>query len=415
MIIKNNQIDISAANDLLEMYYSSTGISVKCIDKNGKTIAFVGDEFSFCNYFHTLTDNTDCNQTHLYAGLQSQTLGEAYVFFCHAGLTEFTHPILHEGVFYGAFVAGPVLMAFPDEYFVDEILKKNNLNVQHKSKIKSYIRTIPLVEPKRVRHLSILLQLGILGANKTDYTEMKILYDKKEQQKAILSNISLYKESSLQTYPFEKEQALLNHVRLGESYEAKRVLNDLLGYIFYDTGVDIGVSKSRALEMSALISRAAIEGGANANLLFGLNNYYIQKLTDIDTMDDLSFWMLEILDNFTEHVINIIDSSHPTTIKLALQYIHNHYFENLTLDVVSEVAELSPKYLSTVFKKEMNISFSDYINNLRISEAKRLLTTSNRTILDIALELGYDDQSYFTKVFKKQTQLTPLKYRKLNA
>jgi len=414
MLIKDKKINLEQAEKLLVMYYSSTGIPVKCIDITGKTVAQIGDDYSFCNYFHSLTDQTDCNQTHLYAGLQSQTFGEAYVFFCHACLTEFTHPILHEGVFYGALVAGPVLMAFPDEYFVDEILKKNHLEIEHKSKIKSYVRTIPLVEPKRVRHLSMLLQLAILGLNNTDYTDMKILYDKKEQQKEILNHISQYKSLSTHSYPLEKEQALMKYVRLGQSSDAKRILNELLGYIFFDAGIDLEVSKSRALEMSALISRAAIEGGADATLLFGISNQYIQKLQDIQSMDNLSFWMLEILNNFTEHVINVNDSNHPTAIRQALKYIHNNYNKALTLADVSEIAELSPKYFSATFKKEMNIAFSDYINNLRINEAKRLLSTTNKTILTIALELGFEDQSYFTKVFKKQTELTPLKYRKLN-
>ncbi|MCH4887550.1 helix-turn-helix domain-containing protein [Acidaminobacter sp. JC074] len=414
MLLEKGHLNIPVIKELLEVFYHSTGISAKFIDDNGKTISSIGDEFSFCNYFHSIADKSNCNQTHLYSGLQAKLQGEAYIFFCHAGLTEFTYPVSYEGVFKGSFIAGPILMAYPDEYFVDEIIKKNHLDINEKSRIKSYVRTIPVVEPPRVRHLSKLLQLMVSSQINDDLMEMKKRQTKTEQQMAILNTISDYKSSTHDFYPFDKEQALLKYVRKGESQKARQVLNELLGYIFYDTGVDIEVSKSRALEMSALISRAAIEGGADAHLLFGLSNQYIKDLSDVKSMDDLSFWMLTILNNFTEHVINVNDAGHPLVIRNALKYIHGHYLKSITLQDTADKVELSPKYFSAIFKKEMKIAFSEYINVLRINDAKRMLKNTNQTVLEIAISLGFEDQSYFTKVFKKHTSLTPLKYRKVN-
>ena len=73
--------------------------------------------------------------------------------------------------------------------------------------------------------------------------------------------------------------------------------------------------------------------------------------------------------------------------------------------------ELNPSYFSTLFKQSCGSSFKEYLNSIRIEESKKLLAATDRSILDIALSIGFEDQSYFTKVFKKYTGLTPKQYR----
>jgi AraC-like DNA-binding protein len=72
---------------------------------------------------------------------------------------------------------------------------------------------------------------------------------------------------------------------------------------------------------------------------------------------------------------------------------------------------LNPTYFSTLFKKEMGVTFSNYILNVKIDHAKRLLKNTNMSLISIAIELGFDNQSYFSNVFKKATNMTPKQYR----
>lgn len=405
-------------SDILDTFYESTFISIKYIDHQGKTLLRRGDEQSFCSYFHKIiADASICEQTHLYTSRQAYHLGEPYIFFCPAGLTEFSYPIIHEGIFSGAFIGGPVMMSYPDEQMVDDILCKNNIPLKHKGKIQSYLRSVSVVEPKRVRFLGKLIE--VIGKQIMQESQQQLKeHHRKMQQQAYIGEVihSIKSEGTLSSiYPYEKEKDLLSKVKKGDINGAKAILNELLGYVFYHTGISIEISKARALEICSLLSRAAVEGGADLSKIFGMNYQFISELNNINDIDDLSYWILKVLNRFTENVIHLDQSKNPVKFKEAIQFINSHYMEPISLDRVSHEIGLSPKYFSSLFKKEKGKSFTEYVNTLRVDEAKRLLSLTNRTILDIALTIGFEDQSYFSKVFKKITGLSPNAYRKLNA
>lgn len=92
-------------------------------------------------------------------------------------------------------------------------------------------------------------------------------------------------------------------------------------------------------------------------------------------------------------------------------YINLHYAENITLDQLSSICDLSPSYISKVFKKHLNTNFIDYVSSVRTLVAKRLLKNSLLSIKEIGFEIGYVDSNYFTRVFKKYEGMTPSEYR----
>ncbi len=98
-------------------------------------------------------------------------------------------------------------------------------------------------------------------------------------------------------------------------------------------------------------------------------------------------------------------------IVLCLDYIYNNIHSRLTIAEIADYLNISESYLSKLFSKEMGISLSEYIINLKIDKAKNLLQYSEYSIVDIANYLSFSNQSHFIQVFKKQTGLTPHKYR----
>lgn len=100
-------------------------------------------------------------------------------------------------------------------------------------------------------------------------------------------------------------------------------------------------------------------------------------------------------------------------IQIARQYISLHYAESLTLETVSAYVDLNAAYFSSIFKKETGQSFSEFLTEVRMKKARELLCDRKRTVLEIADSVGYGDEKYFSRSFKKHVGLTPSEYRRL--
>lgn len=101
-------------------------------------------------------------------------------------------------------------------------------------------------------------------------------------------------------------------------------------------------------------------------------------------------------------------------IRRAINYIREHFAENISLDMLAERLEITPEYLSTLFNKEVGINFSTFLKQFRISQAKRFLKGTDEKIYAIAVQVGYSDPKYFNRVFKEEVGISPGEYRQNN-
>ncbi|OIA99697.1 DNA-binding response regulator [Paenibacillus sp. LC231] len=98
-----------------------------------------------------------------------------------------------------------------------------------------------------------------------------------------------------------------------------------------------------------------------------------------------------------------------------LEYIQDHYADPITLTGVARQFHFNASYLSSYFAAYNGEGFSEYLNKIRLEKAMELLITTEHTISEISASVGYSDQSYFTKVFKKQTGISPSQFRRQDA
>ena len=95
-----------------------------------------------------------------------------------------------------------------------------------------------------------------------------------------------------------------------------------------------------------------------------------------------------------------------------IEYIKNNCTDyNLSLDVLAEEFQVTPQYLCKIIKQQTGISYKEYLTGLRMEEAKKLLQDKNISVIDACQKSGYNNVSYFIKVFQKYTGETPAKYR----
>lgn len=103
---------------------------------------------------------------------------------------------------------------------------------------------------------------------------------------------------------------------------------------------------------------------------------------------------------------------HIEKLKSVIKYVELHYGSPMTIAKMAELAGFSESHFMKYFKQTMGVSFTSYLNDYRLTMAARLLLQSDATILSIATEVGFDNLSYFNRVFKKQFHTTPSEFRK---
>ena len=325
-------------------------------------------------------------------------------------------PLLQNGMMKGALLGGPVQMVDPDDFLIEEIIRKDIIDESQLVLLRKQIDEVPVIKPEIVNSMSELL--FITAAHISDVQPSKYLSEREYQdQQADISEYIHYIKTmggdatSLESYPLEKEKELLSLISIGDKAGSQKVLNEIFGHIFFSTGGNFEVIKARILELIVLLSRAALEGGADIQQIFGLNYKYLIEINSFKTVEEMTFWLSKIMARFTDCVFNLTNVKHVDVIYRAVDYVKRNYMKKITLEEVASYVYLSPSYFSKIFKEEMGRNFNSYLNHIRIEMSKRLLLDDSVVLVDVSNIVGYEDQSYFSKVFKKVTGVSPGKFR----
>lgn len=231
----------------------------------------------------------------------------------------------------------------------------------------------------------------------------------------ILNNISYPKpniDAFYDTYEFEI--SLMESVANGKTSTALNIYDNFWNkktiYNIIDSK-DIEYLKDYIISIALLICHNVIKKGVSP--YSGKAKYHafsklIAKASSKVEVINIGKMMIQA---YCKQVIHNSNSIENIYIRKAIDYIHDNLGEDLTLDMVSSHVGLSRCYFCTKFKMETNMSFTDYLAYTRIEKSKYLLTNSNRAILDIAILIGFNSQSYFTQQFKKYTGTSPKEFR----
>ncbi len=212
-------------------------------------------------------------------------------------------------------------------------------------------------------------------------------------------------------YPFQNERAVLEQVRCGYRETAKEKLSSLLEQIFRDN-TTIETAKACALELLIVLSRAAVEGGGSIEKMTLQNFALINRLAECQNHGQVCGLLMSSLDEHMNNMIETRNTVNGRVINRACNFIADNCNRNLTLEEVAHNVHLSPFYFSKVFKKEKGCNFVDFLTRTRVERSKKLLRDPDLSVVRIAQESGYQDASYFCKVFRHEEGMTPNEYRK---
>jgi len=152
---------------------------------------------------------------------------------------------------------------------------------------------------------------------------------------------------------------------------------------------------------------------AQQAIRFGAKDYLLKPCRSSDILKKLNdladglFGSEKVKDTNAE-----LSSNH--IVERAMEYIGDHYFENLTLQQVADEAGITSGYLSTLFSQNIEMGFIEYLNEVRIEHACNYLQQKYFKTYEIAFKVGFKNEKYFSKVFKKIKGMTPSEFRKSN-
>lgn len=400
-------------------YAVSTKTDCYVIDIYGNVVSDLADSelrCSFCRQFFKITGiSVPCRKVQRHGSYQAEIYGGKYIYFCPVSLLHWTSPLIYKGLLVGALVAGPALLFNPEDIIQNDLPSKYQLDKDQQNLVHGELQKFPRLSTERAGHLADLLSLTTRGLSQPMDIQQLRYREKTSQQSSISSYIHQLKkeESDLRktAYPIEKEEKLLHFIQEGNKQESQRMLNEILGHIYFSEGQDFEKLRNCSLELTILLSRAAMKGGAGNDQVWGLKYNYIKRMQETRSGLELTFLLDQLLKRFMDQLFDLKDVKHADAIFRSIQYIKKNYASPLTLHKVAEEAFLSDAYFSTIFKEEVGTSFKNYLNRVRVENSKKLLADRTLVIGDIARLCGFEEQSYYTRVFKKICGMPPGQYR----
>jgi two-component system, response regulator YesN len=208
-------------------------------------------------------------------------------------------------------------------------------------------------------------------------------------------------------YSFNQEKQIISYLKIGDFEAIKGILNGVVEAIKHEP-ISLEVVKCIYFEIVNTAIRALHELG----LGFGEIKDHLPSLVNTNTIDEVCNAVCKFYDGICRKVNSNKLSRSDELVENIMSYLSEH-FDNkmMSVDLVSDAFDVSPSYLSHIFKERARESFTDYLHGLRLGKARELLITTDSNIVDIGDRVGYNSANNFIRVFKRYEGITPTEYR----
>jgi len=314
--------------------------------------------------------------------------GEPTVDFCPPGRLIWAVPLMHNSQLLGGLIASiPEKRVFPDESGTAAIDLRAACG-----------------ELRTLTEQANLTNAALLASRRDEYA--------RERQRAeAIHEFKLIPYLDVREMYLRHEPALIAAIRKDDRAEARGMLNTLLTAIYYRSRDRLDLVKSFLMELVVTMCRTAVESGGHPEGVFGSNFASISELSQIESQEALAFWVHDMLERIMDAIRTHRGNPPVQVVSTALQYMSEHFGENISRDDTAAASHVSPSHLSRMIKRHLGRTYTDLLNQMRVDKAAELLVRTDRPLTAIAFDTGFRDQSYFTKVFRRYTHLTPRGYR----
>jgi two-component system response regulator YesN len=196
-------------------------------------------------------------------------------------------------------------------------------------------------------------------------------------------------------------------------HKAEEIVRRVLGRIREDRKVLPDKIYEQCMEMIYVFSSVLKQhNGTIQEVRDESNCEMYREVRNCGSLYELEGWFDMFIKRYFIYLDKLKKQKYGSDISKALDYISSHYAEDIKLSNIAAHISMNETYLSHLFKKSTSSNFTDYLNAVRIEKAKELLKSSELSIYRIAEQVGYANESYFSKVFKQIAGHSPKDYRK---
>ncbi|NOU78576.1 response regulator [Paenibacillus sp. LMG 31459] len=219
------------------------------------------------------------------------------------------------------------------------------------------------------------------------------------------------RSSQMLAYDELTQQSLIRTIKLGTVQELREVVDELFG------GLDTAQVSTQdyqifLLEIITSILRVAKESGSETNDFIGSGISSLTELNKFNNMGEAKQWIITVCSRLMDTIASERQSSYKQLIDQAKDYIRAHYEESdISIGKVCQHLHISTGYFSSIFKKEMKMTFVSYLLQIRLEAAKEMLRSTELKAFEIAERIGFADPNYFSFCFRKKYGQSPKEYK----
>jgi YesN/AraC family two-component response regulator len=271
--------------------------------------------------------------------------------------------------------------------------------------------------------LDLSCTIGI-GNYCTDVTELKRGYEEAEEALSFRSmtgdceiiyieDVRLVNEPSF-TYPKDKDAALAHFMKNGDTEEAIRVFTEIMKHIGQDGRLPYRHLHQAFVQLLISFCETANSLRLDLQQIMHSKTSLFTVLLHKNNLEDIQAWFEHMIITLTGYIGDAFQEKNRKHIGGAIAFMEAHCGDNISLTELADRLNLSPSYLSRIFKESTGQTFLEYLTVMRIERSKKLLLETDMLVKDICSQLGYQKVNYFIKLFKEFTGTTPGEFRKIH-
>ncbi|WP_411682681.1 PocR ligand-binding domain-containing protein [Clostridium thailandense] len=211
-------------------------------------------------------------------------------------------------------------------------------------------------------------------------------------------------------YPLEMENKLRDTIKKLDETLCEKIISEKIN-IYREKEFSIEDVKETFEELAVTLARIIYEETNDDKLFLNIRNKYKEEIKGCNNYSTLQEVFIEFSKENIKILKSILLNGKYDIIQKVNLYIENNFNQDINLSFLADMFFITPNYLSTIFNDKNGMSLKDYINKLRIDNAKKYLIETNMKISDISKMVGYNQLSYFGSIFKKLEGCTPNEYR----